>query len=112
MKIAILNSFLDNIGGAEIVTLTMAREFNADIYTTNINKEKIEKMGFIDVIPRIYSIGKVPTQAPFKHQLTFWKFRYLNLKEKYDFFIISGDWAMSGAVNNYPNLWYVHSPLN
>lgn len=111
-KIAIFHSFMDNIGGAEIVTLVLARELSADIYTTNIDKEKISKMGFEDVIPNIHSIGRVPLNAPWKHQLTFWKFRKLNLKNKYDFYIISGDWAMSGVVNNKPNLWYIHSPLN
>jgi len=40
-----------------------------------------------------------------------WKFRRLNLRKKYDFYIIDGDWAMSGAFNNHPNLWYVHSPI-
>jgi glycosyltransferase involved in cell wall biosynthesis len=35
----------------------------------------------------------------------------LNLKNKYDFYIIDGDWAVSGACNNHPNLWYVHSPI-
>jgi len=112
MKIAILQNYLDNIGGAEIVTLTLAREFNADLYTTDIDEEKITKMGFEDVLPRIKSIGKVPIKAPFRHQLSFWRFRKLNLGKQYDFYIISGDWAMSGAVNNKPNLWYVHSPLN
>jgi glycosyltransferase involved in cell wall biosynthesis len=112
MKIAIFHNFLDNIGGAEIVTFTLARELNADIYTTNIDREKIEKMGFKDLIPKIFSIGKIPKQAPFRHQLALFKFRYLNLKNKYNFYIISGDWAMSGAVNHHPNLWYIHSPLN
>jgi len=46
MKIAIFHNFLDNIGGAELVTLILARELNADIYTTNIDYEKIKKMGF------------------------------------------------------------------
>jgi len=110
MKIAIFHNFLDNIGGAEIVTLTLARELNADIYTTSISKEKIRKMGFSGILPRIKSIGKVPTNAPFRQQLTLSKFRNLNLKDKYDFFIIAGDWAVSAAVNNKPNLWYVHSP--
>lgn len=112
MKIAIFHNFMDNIGGAEVVTLTLAREFDADIYTTNINKDHITEMGFSDVIPRIFSIGKIPLQAPWRHQLTFLKFRKLNLRDKYDFYIISGDWSMSGAVNNKPNLWYVHSPLH
>ncbi|MEI6058962.1 MAG: glycosyltransferase, partial [archaeon] len=55
---------------------------------------------------------KIPLNAPFRHQSSFRKFRNLNLGKKYDFYIISGDWAMSGAVKNKPNLWYVHSPLN
>jgi glycosyltransferase involved in cell wall biosynthesis len=112
MKIAIFHNFMDNIGGAEIVCLYLTRELNADLYTTNIDKEKIEKMGFEDVIPRIKSIGKVPKEAPFRQQLTFMKFRRLNLKGKYDFFIIGGDWAIPAAVNNKPNLEYFHSPLN
>jgi glycosyltransferase involved in cell wall biosynthesis len=112
MKIAIFHNFMDNIGGAEIVALTLARELDADVYTTNIDCEKIRKMGFSDVLPRIKSLGKIPTNAPFRHQLALWKFSRLNLGKKYDFYIIAGDWAVSAAVNNKPNLWYVHSPLN
>jgi len=108
MKIAIFHNYMDNIGGAEIVTLILARELNADIYTTNIDKNKIGKMGFS---PKIFSIGKIPINAPFRQQVALWRFRKLNLKNKYDFYIIAGDWAMSGAVNNKPNLWYVHSPI-
>lgn len=112
MRIAIFQNYMDNIGGAEIVTLILARELEADLYTTNIDLEKISKMGFKDVADRIFSIGKIPKMAPFRQQLAFWKFRHLNLMAKYDFFVISGDWAMSAAVNNQPNLWYAHSPLN
>ncbi len=112
MKIAVLHNFLDNIGGAEIVTLTLARDLDADVYTTNVSKENIAAMGFGDILPRIHSIGKVPKNAPFRQQIAFSKFRKLDLKNRYDFYIISGDWAMSAAVNNKPNIWYVHSPLH
>ncbi len=111
MRVAIFHNYLDNIGGAEIVGLTLARELNADIFTTNIDPEKIKKVGFSDVLPRIYSIGKVPINAPFRQQLALFRFSLLNLKNKYDFYIIDGDWAVSGAKNNKPNLWYVHSPI-
>ncbi len=111
-KIAVFHNFLDNIGGAELFTLKVAREFNADVYTTNIDAEKISKLGFADVLPRVFSIGKVPVLAPFRQQLAFWRFSRLNLGKKYDFYIIGGDWAMSGAARNHPNLWYAHSPLN
>jgi len=109
MKIAIFHNYMDNIGGAEIVCLTLAKELNADLYTTNIDREKIKKMGFSNV--NIISIGKIPINAPLKQQSALRKFRKLNLKNKYDFYIIGGDWAISGAVNNKPNLWYVHSPI-
>ena len=108
-KIAIFHNFMDNIGGAEMVGLTLARELKADFYTTNIDEEKIQKMGFSDI--KLKSIGKVPINAPFRQQMALWKFRRLNLKNKYDFYIIDGDWAMSASVNNKPNLWYVHSPI-
>jgi glycosyltransferase involved in cell wall biosynthesis len=109
MRIAIFHNFLDNIGGAEIVTLTLAKELGADVYTTNIDKEKIGKMGFSGI--NIYSIGRVPINAPLRQQAALLRFRKLKLGKKYDFYIIGGDWAMSGAVNNHPNLWYVHSPI-
>lgn len=109
MKIAIFHNFLDNIGGAEKLVLTLARELGADIYTTNIDREKISLMGFES--SNIHSIGWVPTNAPQRQQLTLWRFRQLNLKRKYDFYIIAGDWAFSAAVNHKPNLWYIHSPI-
>jgi glycosyltransferase involved in cell wall biosynthesis len=109
MKIAIFHNFLDNIGGAEIVGLTLARELAADVYSTNIDYKQIHAMGFNDV--PIYSIGKIPINAPWRQQSALYKFRHLDLRGKYDYFIIDGDWAMSGAVLNHPNLWYVHSPI-
>ncbi len=110
MKIAIFHNYMDNIGGAELVTLILARELGADIYTTNINKEQIKKFGFPDI--KIKSIGKLPLNAPFRQQLALRKFRGLNLGKKYDFYIIAGDWAISAAVNHKPNLEYFHSPVN
>lgn len=100
---------MDNIGGAEKVSLTLARELKADLYTTNIDTGKIAKMGFKNI--KFKSIGNVPANAPFRQQSALMKFRKLNLGKKYDLYIISGDWAMSAAVNNQPNLWYVHSPI-
>lgn len=109
MRIAVFHNYMDNIGGAEIVGLTLARELKADFYTTNIDEEKIAKMGFSDI--KLKSIGSVPINAPMRQQKALWLFRNLNLNGKYDFFIIDGDWAMSGAVNNKPCMWYVYSPI-
>ena len=111
MRIAVFHDFMDNIGGAEKFCLALARSLSADIYTTNINPRNIKKMGFADVLPRIKSIGKVPLNPPGRQELTLIRFRRLNLAGKYDFFIIGGEWAISGAVNNKPNLWYAHSAM-
>lgn len=115
MKIAIFHNFMDNIGGAEYVDLLLAKEIGADIYTTNIDKDKIKKMGFGDVLDRIYSIGKVPVNAPFRQEKSYWLFKNLDVEKdygkKYDYYFIGGDWAVYGAINNKPNLWYVYSPI-
>lgn len=122
MKIAIFHNFMDNIGGAEMVALALARGLDADIYTTSLDPEKIKAMGYDDVVSRITSVGSVPKTAPFRQQLALWKMRRIDanrlLRKRdpaaapYDFFIIAGDWAVGAAVNNAPNLWYIHSPLN
>ena len=92
-----------------MVGLTLARELKADFYSTNIDEDKIKKMGFGQI--RLKSIGRVPFNAPYRQQAALGRFRRLNLEKQYDFYIIDGDWAMSAAVNHKPNLWYVHSPI-
>jgi len=109
MKIAVLHNYMDNIGGAERVCLTLARNLKADFYSTNINYDSIKKLGFSDI--KIKSIGRVPVNAPYKQQAALARFRYFKPKIKYDYYIIAGDWAVSAAVLNKPNLWYVHSPI-
>jgi glycosyltransferase involved in cell wall biosynthesis len=109
LRTAVFHNFLDNIGGAEMVGLVLAKDMNAQIFTTNINREKILKMGFTDV--EVRSIGRVPLNAPFRQQMALSRFRRLDLKDDFDQYIIAGDWAMAGAVNHKPNLWYVHSPI-
>ena len=107
MKLAIFHNFLNNIGGAERVTLTLARELKAAVVTTVANKKMIAKMGFD--LP-ITEIGWIPNNPPWRQQLASLRFRLLNLSTKYDAFLIAGDWALSGAVHNKPSLWYCHTP--
>ena len=101
-----MHNYLDNIGGAEMLTLTLAEQLNADLYTTNVDQKKIRSMGF-SIIPQ--SIGKIPINAPQRQQLAL--FFFSRFKKQYDYYIISGDWAVSVAVHNTPTLWYVHSPI-
>lgn len=108
MRIALFHNYLDNIGGAEKVSLLFARELGADIYTTNIDKEKIRRMGFDT--KNIFSIGHVPVNAPLRQEATAYHFSRLSLGNRYDMHIIAGDWAIGAALHNRPILWYVFSP--
>lgn len=108
MRIAIFHNYLDNIGGAEMVVLNLARELDADVYTTVANEANIKRMGFN---VRVHTIGWIPKNAPWRQQLALLRMRFLNVSKKYDFFIIAGDWAISSAVNHKPNLWIAHSPI-
>lgn len=111
MKIAIFHNSMDNIGGAEYVDLIMAKNLKADIFTTNIEKEKIAKLGF--KTDNIFSIGNVSINAPFRQESIYHRFKEFNSNKikNYDFYIIGGDWAMVSGKNNKPNLWYVYSPI-
>jgi len=77
-RIAIFHNYMDNVGGAEIVGLTLARELGADFYSTNIDREKIAKMGFSDI--NVISIGNIPINAPYRQQQALCLFRLLKLK--------------------------------
>jgi len=107
MKIAIFHNYLDNIGGAEMVTLKLAEALQADVYSCAANTEYIKKMGF-DVAVKL--ISPISNKPPFRQQMSARAFAKLDLGQKYDMYIISGDWAVGGLVHNKPNLWYAHGP--
>jgi glycosyltransferase involved in cell wall biosynthesis len=112
MRIAVFHSSLNNIGGAEVVALITARELNADLYTANLDKDKIIKMGFKDLLPRITSIGAAPVISPFKQQTLLWMFQTFKLPKVYDVHLILDDWSISIANHHSPCLWYIHAPFN
>jgi len=98
---------MDNIGGAEMVTLALAHALKADVYSCAANHEKIKKMGF-DIAVKL--ISPIATKPPFRQQMSARAFAKLDLNKQYDRYIISGDWAVGGLVHNKPNLWYAHGP--
>ena len=113
MKIAILHDYFDEIGGAELTLLYMARGLDATIFTTNIDRNKICELGFPDI--KIKSIGnalnrKLLKQFPTKQFLTKVKFSSLKIKG-FDLYIFGGCYSIYAAKNHSPNLWYCFSPL-
>ena len=66
-KIAIFHNYMDNIGGAEMVVLTLARELGADVYSPVANQDNIKKMGF-DIEVTVVGDGTLPLNAPARQQ--------------------------------------------
>lgn len=108
MKIAIFHDYFDEIGGAEITLLYMARGLNAVIFTTNIDRNKIREMGFADI--RIESVGPVPNIKYLKQILTQLRFSFIKIAG-YDLYIFGGSFSIHASKNHSPNLWYCFSPL-
>lgn len=109
MKIAIFHDYIGTIGGGEKLVLTLARELDADIITTDTDKDSIAKMEFEDI--NIISLGETVKFPPLKQISASYKFAICDLSDKYDFFIFSGNWAPFAAKRHKPNLLYCHTPV-
>ncbi|MFP4118543.1 MAG: glycosyltransferase [Candidatus Woesearchaeota archaeon] len=107
-KTAVIHNYLDNMGGAEHVTYSIAKALDSDIYTCTYKPGNARKQGF--ATGKIYPLGPIPYHAPFKQQAALLRSRLYSPKKKYDVHIISGDWAIGAAKRARPTLWYAHSP--
>ena len=109
MKIAIMHDFIGCVGGAEKLVLTLARALDADVITTELDLESVEKMGFTDV--NIISMAKRMLFTPFKQIRVSLLFGLKNFTDDYDFFVLSGGYTHYAARIYKPNLWYCNSPV-
>lgn len=109
MKIAIFHDYMGTIGGGEKLVLTLARELNADVITTDVDKESVRKMEFEDV--NIINLGDTIKLPPLKQITASMKFAMCDFTGKYDFFMFSGNWAYFAAKRHKPNLLYCHTPV-
>ncbi len=108
-RIAIFHDFFGAIGGGEKLVLTLARALRADVITTDVNRDSVEKLGFPDV--RIMSLGETMKMPPLKQIHASLMFASSDFSKEYDFFIFSGNWAHYAALRHRPNLWYCHTPV-
>lgn len=108
MKIAIFHDYFGAIGGGEKLVLMLAKHFNADVITTDLNLESIKKMGYPEI--KIISLGETSKIPPLKQISASFLFAICDFSEQYDFFIFSGNWAHFAAKKHKPNLYYCHTP--
>ena len=109
MRVVIFHDYFGAIGGGEKTVLTLARALGADVVTTDINRDAIEKMGFEDI--NLISLGETIKMPPLKQISASIRFAHCDFSDKYDFFIFSGEWVLFAARKHHPNLWYCYTPV-
>jgi len=109
LRVAIFVDYIGAIGGGERVALGLARALNADVITTDVNPESIQRLGYTDV--NVISIGKSIKCPPFKQISASFMFANCDFAKKYEFFIFTGNWSHYAARKHKPNLWYCYSPV-
>lgn len=109
MKVAIFLDYIGAIGGGERVALMLARALQADIITTDVSLEAVQRLGYGDV--RIRSLGNTVKLPPFKQISASLLFAACNFSQEYDFSIFSGNWSHYAAKKHHPNLWYCYTPV-
>ncbi len=109
MRVAIFHDFMSSIGGGEKLVLTLAGALNADLYTTDLSRETVSKLGYEDV--NIVGLGPLSKIPPLKQINASTKFKRFHPKERYDFYIFSGNWSHYSAKRLHPNLLYCHTPV-
>jgi glycosyltransferase involved in cell wall biosynthesis len=107
VRIAIFYDYLQTIGGGERVALTLAKELDADLITTQVDPALPARAGVPDI--RLISLGDLMLQPPLKQIDASMKFARARFRE-YDFHILVGNWAHYAAKHHRPNLYYCLTP--
>ncbi|MDD5068309.1 MAG: glycosyltransferase [Candidatus Pacebacteria bacterium] len=109
MRIAIFHDQYNEIGGAELTVLMMARALQATIITTNIDYKKIGELGYGDIA--FISIGRVPLSSKGWKQIAMqYRFWNCDFSSQFDFFIFGGCASIYAAKKHKRNLWFCFSP--
>jgi glycosyltransferase involved in cell wall biosynthesis len=107
-RIAIFHDFFGSIGGGEKLVLELAHSIGADIITTALNEKNVKRINNYNV--KIISLGKC-IQFPILKQIhSSIKFYRADFPD-YDYFIMTGNWAVFAARKHRPNLYYIFTPV-
>ena len=113
MKVAIFADSIIHKGGVERIILAQAKELNADIYVGRYDPDAtFEEYKYLNVKTLLKNpkIGYNNLIGRFTTLYIWFLFFTLNLKKKYDAYILHGAGALNAAWRFKPNIWYCHSP--
>lgn len=111
-RIAIFHDYFGPIGGAEKLVVTLAKALKADIITTDMRPDTIERLsdGFHLNGSRFISVGET-IKAPIVRQIhASWRFARCLLPD-YDFHVMTNYWTVFAAARHKPNLYYCNTPV-
>lgn len=108
-KIAIFHDYFRVIGGAEKLVLLLAKELNADIITSEYDKDLFDNAGFTNI--KIITLGKKIKYAFLLPNICKKRFSKCDFSDKYDKFIFSGSFSIYASKKHRPNNWYCHTHL-
>jgi glycosyltransferase involved in cell wall biosynthesis len=108
MRLAVFHDFLDTIGGGEKVALTLAQRFDADLWTTNVRRDVLARLGAEDV--RVRDLGPLVATPPLKQIHASWRFRRARAPG-YDVYVFSGNWTHYAGARHGPGVLYCHTPV-
>lgn len=109
VRVAIFLDYIGAIGGGERVALMLGQALGADIVTTDLNQDAVDRLGYGDV--RITSLGDTIKLPPLKQISASLLFGMCDVSDDYDFFIFSGNWSHYAARKHHPNMWYCYTPV-
>ena len=107
MRVAIFHDYFGAIGGGERVALTLARALGATIYTTDVNRTSVERLGFGDV--RLESLGALIQRVPLKQVHA--SLRFALARADAEVYVLSGNWAVYAGRRHHPNVTYCYTPV-
>jgi len=107
MRVAVWYDYLQTVGGGEQVALTLARHLDADLITTEFDRDLPRRAGYPGV--RVLSLGGLLLQPPLKQIDASWKFWRARFDD-YDFHVLIGNWSHFASKRHHPNLYYCLTP--
>jgi glycosyltransferase involved in cell wall biosynthesis len=102
MKVALFFDIFNEMGGAENIAIILAKHFNADIYTTYVDWNKVnEELKKLKVhqIGLFFKNAKLLTYSEIAFR--FWKLKL----PKYDVYLFLRVHCFSAAKSHHPNIW-------
>ena len=106
MRVAIFHDWFGAIGGGERTALTLARAWDATVYTTQIHRPSIDRLGYGDV--KLVSLGDLYPRLPLRFIHATLKFARAHVDA--DVHVLSGTWAVWAGRRHHPNVLYCYTP--